>query len=63
MLYTLHRFRYNLPSSCRWRASPLNTLIRYSSSSNKQGGPPKEKVMGIPFAQHVKAAEKVNAIK
>jgi hypothetical protein len=46
---------------CRLHLFSLKSHIRYSSSKSG-GGPPKEKVMAIPFAQHVKAAEKVTVI-
>jgi hypothetical protein len=34
----------------------------YSSNKKNGGGPSEEKVKAIPFAQHVKAAEKVNSV-
>lgn len=56
MLYLIHSIRSISVVGCSRRTLP-EFLLRNVSS--KSGGPPSDKLKAIPFAQHVKAAEKV----
>lgn len=60
MLYLIHTVR-QFPIQCTWRSTLFKSIARHSSSS--KGGPSREKLKAIPFAQHVKAAEKVKYIE
>lgn len=57
MLYLAHSLG-SLPRQTKKVNLLFRPVIRYTSSKNGKG-PSNEKLKAIPFAQHIKAAEKV----
>lgn len=57
MFYLINTTFHHVSIRCKARSILFNPLVKYSS------GPSPKKLKAIPFAQHVKAAEKVKKKK